>query len=295
MILVILLAGLGPPLLAMSYFWVGASWKPLRKAIRAAFGWGFLAAFPIAIVGLLMMLSVFSIENDITRGAAFAFLAAAIPEETGKMLVLLLFCMREENNKQPLNAVALAIAVSLGFAAIENVLYVLKASEWQEVAIGRCLISVPMHAVAGATMGFFAARTLESEGSSDLSGVLMLLVPILFHGLFDFPLFCGMFLYGSGGDMAQHAWLYPTMIVTCAIPIFSWILILWWLHGAARALDPAREDEVSNPRSETGGYAARPLAMSREVVSPARLSTRTVDGPALRRGFGRRKAEPSCQ
>lgn len=275
MIPAMILAGLGPPLAAMSYFWMARVWHPLRGPIRKAFGWGFLAAFPIALVGFLALLSVSSIEDEIALGAAVAFFSAAIPEETGKLLVLLFLCLREDDNKQPLNAMVLAISVSLGFAAIENLLYVITVPDWDAVAIGRALISVPMHAVAGATMGYFAARTLESEGTADISGLLMLVGPILLHGLFDFPILSLSFLQANGADLAQHELLLSIVVAVSAIPIFAWILILWWLHGAARTLEPALTDGAWEPATEGWGYAA----------------TRSAAGPAPRRGFGRRNVQ----
>ena len=89
------------------------------------------------------------------------------------------------------DAVVYAVAVSLGFAAFENVIYVLSGN--LGTAIMRGLLSVPGHAIDGVFMGCYYGIARKCRGLGDEEGVKMnlykaLWVPILTHGFYDFCL-----------------------------------------------------------------------------------------------------------
>ncbi len=98
-------------------------------------------------------------------------------------------------------------AASLGFAAFENVLYVLDGG--MEVAIARALTAVPFHCLDGAIMGYFIALYVHSEPRRHVYLVLGLVVPILLHGAYDWPLM----VPDSGGP-----WLF---VITLAVVIIE--------------------------------------------------------------------------
>ncbi|MBO4352139.1 MAG: PrsW family intramembrane metalloprotease, partial [Eggerthellaceae bacterium] len=92
------------------------------------------------------------------------------------------------------DGIVYAVAVALGFAALENVLYVFDGGI--EVAISRAIFAVPGHAADGVVMGCFygLARKYEMEGYKGKAfshRVMALLFPILEHGIYDFSLSTG--------------------------------------------------------------------------------------------------------
>ncbi|MFP2904458.1 PrsW family intramembrane metalloprotease [Pyxidicoccus sp. 3LFB2] len=90
-----------------------------------------------------------------------AFLGAAIPEEVFKFLVLYLYVWRKPAFDEPLDGVVYGATASLGFATLENILYV--GEHGLGVAILRALTAVPGHAFTGVVMGAFVGRAKLAE------------------------------------------------------------------------------------------------------------------------------------
>ena len=80
------------------------------------------------------------------------------------------------------------VAASLGFAAYENIGYVL--SFYKEpsfnIAIVRAFTAVPMHALCGVIMGFLIQQTIFEKEHNYLNLILALLIPVGMHGLYNY-------------------------------------------------------------------------------------------------------------
>ena len=119
------------------------------------------------------------------------FILTALVEEGGKYAVLRLRTWRSPHFNFTFDAVVYAVCVSLGFATVENIFYVMDGSI--ETAVMRALLSVPGHAIDGVFMGFYygAAKRDEWHGrerESRTGRLKALLVPVLLHGFYDFCL-----------------------------------------------------------------------------------------------------------
>lgn len=79
----------------------------------------------------------------------------------------------------PLDCIVYAGATALGFAAVENVLYV--TSSGFNTAVLRSVTAVPAHLMFGIIMGHFFARSIWSGGNRALAYI----VPAGAHGLYD--------------------------------------------------------------------------------------------------------------
>jgi len=75
---------------------------------------------------------------------------------------------------------------SLGFALVENVLYVF--GNGFSVGVMRAFTAVPAHAIFGITMGFFFGLAKFSKDKKSPLLLASLLVPIAIHGFYDFIL-----------------------------------------------------------------------------------------------------------
>lgn len=121
----------------------------------------------------------------------YAFLVVAFTEELVKYLVLRFFNYPRSEFNEPYDGIMYGVAVSLGFAAIENVMYVYNAGpDGLSTGIARMFTAVPAHAVFGVMMGYFVGRAkffpVKFRWLERLKG---LFVAILFHGLYDLFLF----------------------------------------------------------------------------------------------------------
>jgi RsiW-degrading membrane proteinase PrsW (M82 family) len=123
-------------------------------------------------------------------GSAFVqgFLGAGIPEELFKFLVLRLFVWRQPHFDEPLDGVVYGATASLGFATLENILYV--GQHGLETAVLRALSAVPGHAFTGVVMGAFVGRA-RFAAPEQRAGLLWagLGSAILLHGSYDLFLF----------------------------------------------------------------------------------------------------------
>ena len=119
------------------------------------------------------------------------FLITALAEEAGKYLVLKKTTWKHPAFNYTFDAVVYAVTASLGFATIENILYLFENS--LSVAIIRALFSVPGHVIDAIYMGYYygLARHAEAYGDSNLCKKNLkkaFFVPILIHGFYDFCL-----------------------------------------------------------------------------------------------------------
>jgi hypothetical protein len=119
-------------------------------------------------------------------GAVDAFVYAALPEEALKLAVLLLYVRRHSAFDEPMDGLVYGVAVSLGFATLENVIYVSAGSI--QLAVVRALTTLPCHGTLGAIMGYYVGRASFATAQRGRALVLALVVPTLFHTLYDFPL-----------------------------------------------------------------------------------------------------------
>ncbi|MDY7225683.1 PrsW family intramembrane metalloprotease [Hyalangium rubrum] len=123
-------------------------------------------------------------------GAALvqAFLGAAIPEELFKYLVLRGYVWRKHHFDEPLDGVVYGATASLGFATLENILYVNKYG--LGTAVVRAISAVPGHAFTGVVMGAFVGRARFAPPEQRLPLLLTGLgSAILLHGAYDAFLF----------------------------------------------------------------------------------------------------------
>lgn len=183
-----LLAALVPSALWLWYFLRQDLNPEPRSVLLKTFGVGVLITVPVALVE--------SVVDGAASGPAVsplqaalhsAFLTAAICEESAKFAVVWWYCRRHPAFDEPMDGVVYGAIASLGFATLENVLYV--ADGGLTVAVMRSLTAVPAHALFGATMGYFIGQAEFGAAQTRRRALaLSLVVPILLHGLYDFPL-----------------------------------------------------------------------------------------------------------
>ena len=75
-----------------------------------------------------------------------AFFGAAIPEEIAKLFILWLVLRNNKFFDEKMDGIVYAVCVSLGFAALENIMYLFLHSEsFITVGISRAFFAVPGH------------------------------------------------------------------------------------------------------------------------------------------------------
>ncbi len=86
------------------------------------------------------------------------------------------------------DAIVYCMASALGFAALENIIYVFDGGI--TVAVMRAILSVPSHAIDGLIMGYFFGIAKQKEVFGDKAGRrkylrLAVIMPMIEHGIYD--------------------------------------------------------------------------------------------------------------
>ncbi len=115
-----------------------------------------------------------------------AFFSAAIPEECAKLLMLWLLVRHMPEFDEPFDGIVYATCVGMGFAGLENILYLFGEEDFVSVGVMRGLFAVPGHFFFAVAMGYYyAAAHFGSRQRRSLNMVLCLAVPIVLHGVYD--------------------------------------------------------------------------------------------------------------
>ena len=145
---IMLAAAILPAAILWIYIWKKDSQpEPTSWLVKAIlFGIGICIPVVIVEIGIEMFLySVGIVPTNLVGTTMQAFVVAAIPEEAFKLLALWLILRKNPYFDEHFDGIVYAVCVGLGFAAIENVFYILGEEEWMSVAISRALLAVPAH------------------------------------------------------------------------------------------------------------------------------------------------------
>src|ERR1700742_1116797 len=131
--------------------------------------------------------------------ALHSVFGVALPEETVKILVIFAVSARRRPFADPMDTVIYGAAAGLGFAAYENLAYLVQhADMWQSLAALRSILTVPFHGALGIIAGAYlaiarsgtalGAHRRHRDWARMTSWMLVLLAPVGLHAAFDFPL-----------------------------------------------------------------------------------------------------------
>jgi protease PrsW len=182
------LSAVFPSLLLLWYFHSRDVYPEPPRVLWTTFGFGILTILPTLLFALpiLFALEAHHDQNPYLLGFAKAFTTAAMPEELFKLGVLWFYCVKHEAFDEPMDGIVYGVAASLGFATLENILFV--ASGGLSLAITRALTAVPGHAFLGAIMGYYVGQARFRPTETCRLYCLAYFVPVMLHGLYNFPL-----------------------------------------------------------------------------------------------------------
>jgi Predicted membrane protein len=154
-----------------------------------SFMWGVLSVVPVFFIERYF---TGTFDSSIPGVALQAFFVIAFTEETCKFMVLRLYSYRQRSFDEPLDGIVYSVMVSMGFATLENILYVTtyaQIGQGYQVALMRMFLSVPAHATFGVLMGYYVGRAKFNPARRNRLMGLGIFWAVLFHGLYDTFLF----------------------------------------------------------------------------------------------------------
>ena len=122
----------------------------------------------------------------------YVFFGIALIEEFSKWIYLYFVCWNHKEFNYAYDAIVYSVFVSLGFATIENILYVIMGG--YKIAFLRMFLAVPAHAFFGVAMGYYLGLAKLSyvhnyHEKSKMYKLFSLLVPVIGHFIYDYLVF----------------------------------------------------------------------------------------------------------
>lgn len=185
--------------------------EPLIHLIKFFLIGAFLSVIIILLENLLMKFNVFEGYSELIY---VSFVVAGLVEEGVKALILIPALIKEKHFTEKLDGIIYSVFLALGFATIENMVYIFSESRnlALQVGINRAVISIPAHVMFAITMGYYISK-YKFEGNKNKRREYLfmeVLIPILLHGVFDFIL------------MIEYRWAIILLIV--------YVIILWKIN-----------------------------------------------------------------
>lgn len=166
--------------------------EPIRMLLKV-FIFGVIYVIPTAIIENL--LSAFNIFGGILGSAFTAFIVAGFTEEYMKRRVVLKHVYYNPVFNEKLDGIVYCVMSALGFATIENIMYVVFSfSDVESIGFYRAILSVPAHMLFAVTMGYYLSLSKFSSTPEQQRYFFKksLSVPAILHGIYDFILLSGI-------------------------------------------------------------------------------------------------------
>ena len=197
--LVYLFFGVIPSLAWLSYYLRKDLHPEPKKMILKIFMWGAIITVPVYFVqiGLNFVLSIFNISH-LVHDPIYWFLIIALSEEFFKFFVIKMKVLNSPDYDEPLDAMLYMVISALGFAAVENILYLFSPAGHLPfnsildravvVIIIRFLGATFLHTLCSSVIGYSLALSFyekKKKYSYLATGIIMATV---LHGLYDFSI-----------------------------------------------------------------------------------------------------------
>lgn len=175
--------------------------KEPKKLLFNLFLYGVLSVILTLLLTIILNIVIpfFGLEVEklnIFSLIIYVFIGIALIEEFSKWIFVYKNMYNHVEFNHAYDAIVYAVFVSLGFACIENILYV--ADGGIQTALIRSISAVPGHVSFGIFMGYFIALAKIADNNNNIAiskknKRLSLLVPIILHGVYDYLIYATAF------------------------------------------------------------------------------------------------------
>ncbi len=178
--IILLSAAIAPGLALLSYFYLRnqMATEP-RKTLFQSFIYGALITFPIMFIQ-----HVLQVEGTFSNSFIANVLFSSGIEEFFKWLVIFAIIFKHIEFDDPYDGILYGASVSLGFATVENALYLL--SFGINTALMRAILPVSSHALFGVVMGFYYGKSKFAKNDREIEYLLLaLFAPFTLHLIYN--------------------------------------------------------------------------------------------------------------
>ncbi|MCR5445380.1 MAG: PrsW family intramembrane metalloprotease [Bacteroidales bacterium] len=222
--------------------------EPLGRLLLTFFV-GCLSVVPAGLMESLLMPLVPSAEAmPVLNGLLDGYLVAGLCEELCKLLLLLWVIWRSPHFDEYFDGVVYAVFLSLGFACVENIGYVMGGEDPMGTALMRGVLAVPAHFLFAVTMGYYVS--LAKFDPAGRRGHLWkaFLYPMLLHGTYDALLMVSSNLEGRDSMVA----VVVCIALFVAFVVFDVRMWRWGLRRIKRMQERSQEQDCDRNRPFDG-------------------------------------------
>ena len=165
--------------------------EPLRMLVKA-FAFGCLSALPAIFIERALSALYVTVGGDYLPGVFYGlfngFVVAGCTEELCKLALLSWAVWKSREFNEYFDGIVYATFVSLGFAGLENIMYVFSQGSFDAALVTggvRAVLSVPGHFLFGVVMGYYFALAKFQPDQRRQNLYKAFLYPMLLHGTFD--------------------------------------------------------------------------------------------------------------
>lgn len=185
----LLFIALAPVIVILIYIYIKDKYE--KEPLSFLFENFILGAIVSIVVTLVLgyfIQRLFPITNkeSIIQQFIKAFFIVGFVEEFSKYIIVRYHAQKNAEFNEPFDGIVYALVVSMGFAALENIIYVYQYGF--TTGLTRAFTAIPAHATFGILMGYFMGKAKFSKNNVKYN-LLGLLVATVFHGAYDFFLF----------------------------------------------------------------------------------------------------------
>ncbi len=178
-----------PVVLICTYVYTKDKEKEPKRLLSKLMLWGVFSIIPVIIVELILdiFFKITGSESLITL-FFYCFIGVGIVEELAKWIISYNVVYKDNEFNESYDAIVYSVFTSLGFALIENILYVL--SNGVITGLLRAFTAVPAHTCTGIVMGYYLGLAKLKEVNNDKNNsnkymLFSILIPALIHTLYD--------------------------------------------------------------------------------------------------------------
>lgn len=177
---------IAPTIIFFTYLYVRDKYE--KEPIRLlALGLLFGAYSTVVILALnRRVVSAFAPDSFWKELLFTAFISSSGIEESVKFIFLFLLVWKNKNFNERFDGIVYSVFISLGFAGVENIVYVFHPQlGGYATAFSRAIFSVPGHGLFGIAMGYYVALVKFEPESKWKHLCAAFFVPWLFHGIYN--------------------------------------------------------------------------------------------------------------
>jgi RsiW-degrading membrane proteinase PrsW (M82 family) len=191
--------GILPSLTWLAYYLRKDKHPESNSMVLKIFLWGALVTLPVFFVqiGLSTLLKNMSLP-DVYESLIYWFIVISFTEEYFKYLVVKGKVLNHHEFDEPLDTMLYMVIVALGFAALENILYLFSPTDGLSFndVLNRTLIvsfirfigATFLHTLCSATIGYFLALSFRDTKNRLRLFLLGIIMATFLHGLYDFSI-----------------------------------------------------------------------------------------------------------